>query len=87
MLALRAHFSASREVGPLIMDPDANLREQQELWTTARRPDGTLHSYDRYRLYDLRVALRDWLRSGGVAPDWDRYPKAAAAYTRWSTGR
>jgi hypothetical protein len=33
------------------MDPNANLKEQSEL-LAHRRADGSLSSYDRYRLYD-----------------------------------
>lgn len=68
------------------MDPNANLREQEEI-EAERRPDGTLHNYDRYRLHDLRVALRDWIRGGGFAPDWAQCPTAAASFQKWSGQR
>lgn len=67
------------------MDPNANLREQADLLADPHH--GSLHNYDRYRLHDLRIALRDWLQGGGFAPDWDRYPAAAANFKRWQGSR
>ena len=66
------------------MDPNANLAEQESILTAGLTPSGQLHNYDRYRLYDLRVALRDWFKGEGFAPDWDKYPIATAAYRRWA---
>lgn len=68
------------------MDPNANLKEQAEL-LQQRRPDGSLHSYDRYRLYDLRTALQEWIGKGGFEPTWSAYPDAAAAFRVWQDGR
>jgi len=67
------------------MDPNANLKEQHEL--LAKRADGPLHNYDRYRLHELRTALREWIAGGGFVPDWTRYPEAADNYGTWSGQR
>lgn len=72
-----------------MMDPNANLAEQDRI--LAKPPcasadplgHGLLSSYDRYRLYDLRVALRDWIAGRGFEPDWQAYPNAARYYQRW----
>jgi len=65
------------------MDPNANLQAQADALAN-RRADGTLHSYDRYALYDLRLSLRDWLRTQGAAPTWDTHAAAAAAFHHWN---
>ena len=65
------------------MDPDANLQAQAEALAN-RRADGTLHNYDRYALYNLREALRDWLDKGGFAPKWNTHPDATTAFHRWN---
>lgn len=62
------------------MDPNANLREQEELIVTRQRPDGTLHNYDRYELHDLREALTEWIARGGFEPDWSAAPNARKYY-------
>jgi len=61
------------------MDPNANLKRQQELL-----PEVRTNSYARYEMYELRVALRDWMSNGGIAPEWEKYPEATAAFQRWS---
>lgn len=61
------------------MDPDANLKRQQELLLETKNS-----SYARYEMYDLRVALREWLTKGGAEPKWDAHPQAAAAYRWWA---
>lgn len=48
------------------MDPDANLREQNEI--LARVRDGKLKRSDADRLDELRGALSAWLASGGFQP-------------------
>ena len=58
------------------MDPNANLREQDELLAATSR-------IDKQRRSELRRALQGWLASGGFAPDWKAYPKATAAYRAW----
>jgi hypothetical protein len=58
------------------MDPNANLLQQEAILTERLREDQTLHNYDRYELFDLRVALADWLSGGGFEPDWSQAPKA-----------
>lgn len=65
------------------MDMNANLARQQELLGEGY-PD---NSYARYEMYDLRVALREWLARGGAEPDWSAYPLAAEAYKKWSSSR
>lgn len=67
------------------MDPNANLREQDELTRQQDATGGKLHNYDRYRLYDLRVALRDWLKAGGFAPNWDKYPSGTLTFRKWAS--
>lgn len=62
------------------MDPNANVQEQERILTQQIRADGTLHNYDRYRLHDLCVALRDWLSRGGFEPDWSLAPNARKYY-------
>ena len=54
------------------MDPNANLREQEDILTQV----GPVDCYERARLKKLRIALREWLDNGGFAPIWDNYPKA-----------
>ena len=68
------------------MDPNANLDAQAQALAN-RREDGTLHSYDRYALYDLRCALRDWLCQGGAEPNWDRHPDAGETFLHWDQTR
>jgi hypothetical protein len=62
------------------MDPNANLAEQDQLLCAiqALRSD----TDDRRRLRDLREALTEWIADGGFAPQWDRYPVAAAYFLR-----
>lgn len=60
-----------------VMDPNANLRDQEALLQL-----GKLQSYQRDRLHELRVALRDWIRGGGFEPDWASCPKASSYYHR-----
>lgn len=66
------------------MDPNANLREQEDLqiqlWDEGKR-------IDYRRRTELRVALRDWLNHGGFAPDWEKYPQAARAFQQWVDGQ
>lgn len=57
------------------MDPNANLRDQEALLQLPK-----LQSYQRDRLHELRVALRDWIRRGGFEPDWANCPKASDYY-------
>lgn len=70
------------------MDPNANLREQEQLLAARHRPSGDLSQVpdarqaqaDHARLWDLRQALYDWIRDGGFEPDWAACPRAAAYY-------
>ena len=56
------------------MDPNANLREQDQLLTGKG---------DAARLRELRMALRVWLTDGGFEPDWAAYPRAARYYRQF----
>ncbi len=59
------------------MDPNANLREQDEIANIPllqRTPEQIL------RLNELRRDLFTWLRNGGFEPTWALYPRAARYY-------
>jgi hypothetical protein len=61
------------------MDPNANLREQEQLvasYAGRKLPD----RHDAARLRYLRKALRAWLTDGGFEPDWAANPRAARYY-------
>ncbi len=62
--------------GRRLMDPNANLREQ-EILITDRAARGRYLSGDAARLTELRQALYDWIHDGGFEPDWATYPNAA----------
>ena len=70
------------------MDPDANLREQEELLCEMAEyeADGTTHhpAYDNARdeLYELRKALSYWLGYRGFEPNWDAAPRARIHFGR-----
>ncbi len=70
------------------MDPNANLKDQHDLMTEiAEYRDTPYHpavANARKDLHDTRVALHEWLRRGGYAPQWDLYPTATLAYRRWA---
>lgn len=56
------------------MDPNANLREQEQILTVPvlqRTPAQVA------RLGELRRALTGWLRRGGFEPAWSMCPLAA----------
>lgn len=53
------------------MDPNANLREQEEILNTPAK------DRDRARLKELREALWGWLDGHGFEPTWHKWPKAA----------
>lgn len=59
------------------MDPDANLREQHELI------HATKTTATRARLYELRIALLDWMHRGGCEPAWADYDDATRLFKRW----
>jgi hypothetical protein len=52
------------------MDPNANLREQNDC-------------NDPARLRELRQELAGWLDVGGFAPDWQQCPLAAKGFKSW----
>lgn len=71
------------------MDPNANLREQEDILARSTRRDangtnhGTVPTRDDYRrLGELRQALYDWIRAGGFEPDWTLGPVARHYYGR-----
>lgn len=57
------------------MDPDANLREQEDLLNQRTRD-----AHDRARLKELREALWGWLHGHGFEPQWHKCPTAAKHY-------
>lgn len=68
------------------MDPDANLREQEELLKEMAEyeADNTTH-HPAYRnagvdLVIVRLDLKDWLAKGGFEPDWSLAPNARKYY-------
>lgn len=64
------------------MDPDANLREQEEILSRNAATVGRIDRADRDRLIELRQALYAWIRDGGFAPDWEQAPRARKFYGR-----
>ena len=62
------------------MDPNANLREQEEILINRARTGMTRAYSSRLRL--LREALAGWIRSGGFEPDWTLAPHARQYYGR-----
>ena len=68
------------------MDPNANLIEQEQIidrladYVVPQRQQE--EQADRAVLRGLRLALRDWLRDGGFAPEWTKAPRAAKYYGR-----
>jgi hypothetical protein len=62
------------------MDPDANLREQEEI---LRFPVLQRTSAQVMRLIELRRALLGWLKAGGAEPQWWRCPLASRHFNRW----
>ena len=62
------------------MDPNANLKEQSEILSEIKTYAAPEHrAILRARLKELRIALCQWLRNGGFAPEWKAFPKASAA--------
>lgn len=63
------------------MDPNANLREQEEILTEIDNLPTNRHRKGerrlRPRLIELRQALIRWLSDGGFEPDWTKAPKAS----------
>lgn len=60
------------------MDPNANLRSQEQLLLEieqARSPHARTRR--QVELIDLRQALYDWIRDGGFEPDWTACPRAS----------
>ena len=56
------------------MDPNANLREQEDILNETRGKGNA-------RLRELRAALRDWVGNGGFMPTcWPECPRSAKYY-------
>lgn len=67
------------------MDPNANLHEQDRILS---QPTGAYHDTESWhRLDELRHALYDWLKRGGFAPEWDRYPAVRSGFRQWMRRR
>lgn len=68
------------------MDPNANLRDQEELLQEIDEyDDNPGHPARHLAIDDLRAAragLSDWLARGGFEPDWSKAPNAAKYYRR-----
>lgn len=63
------------------MDPNANLKTQEELIECRRGYlAGEHRSMIQRELKELRLALLQWLRNGGFAPDWAACPKASGYF-------
>lgn len=67
------------------MDPNANLAEQESILDRGLTRGATYYYVDQSRLAELRRALCDWLRSGGFAPQWSKYPRGAESFQEWAT--
>ncbi|MCA1841069.1 MAG: hypothetical protein LC723_12225 [Actinobacteria bacterium] len=70
------------------MDPNANLKEQEELLQemSEYEADGA-ENHPAYKnaaddLGRYRAQLRRWLSNGGVEPDWSTCPNAAKHYNK-----
>lgn len=60
------------------MDPNANLKEQSEILSEIKTYAAPEHrAILRARLKELRIALSQWLRKGGFAPEWAAFPRAS----------
>ncbi len=62
------------------MDPEANLKMQDEVFATAVRENEIL---DIETLNELREELLSWIRRGGFSPAWANYPRAARDFSDW----
>ncbi len=70
-----------------MMDPNANLAEQDRI--IVRNTGGSFAPVmgDLDRLRELRKSLRVWLANGGFEPDWTAFPLAAQSFREDWTGR
>lgn len=64
------------------MDPNANLKEQEDLYVHWQRGGHRLHAAFRNRLIELQRALANWLRNGGFEPNWELAPNARKYYKK-----
>lgn len=72
------------------MDPNANLAQQEDVLQKMSALDasepGPFTNYERASLHDeligFRLALENWLRSGGFEPDWSKAPQARKYFQR-----
>jgi hypothetical protein len=65
-----------------MMDPDANLADQEWILREHAATVGRIPADDQQLLAELRAALSHWLQSGGFPPDWTKAPHAAKYYGR-----
>lgn len=72
---IMSEYDQDTREGGARMDPDANLREQENILSSSARG-----AEDRVRLKELREALWGWLRSHGFEPRWSECPKASKHY-------
>ena len=65
------------------MDPNANLAEQEAIYTDNAGIALTAWPADAIsRLFELRQALGDWIRNGGFEPDWSKAPQASPYFRK-----
>jgi hypothetical protein len=66
------------------MDPNANLRMQENLLADLNLPyvPASVRRTYRQELNALRAHLRTWLNGGGFEPDWSACPMAAKFFGR-----
>lgn len=64
------------------MDPDANLREQEQIINRRGATRGSVYYSDVARLDELRRALGEWLARGGFDPNWTYGPTASIYFER-----
>jgi hypothetical protein len=57
------------------MDPDAALKALNETVEAGKFDDANDHCNN----------LDIWLEKGGLAPKWERYPKATEYFQRWKS--
>jgi hypothetical protein len=69
---------------PKPMDPNANLRMQENLLADLNLPyvPASVRRTYRQELNALRAHLRTWLNGGGFEPDWSACPMAAKFFGR-----
>jgi len=66
------------------MDPNANLAEQDSIMRAANGRISHVPKADRPRLRELQTALWEWIRGGGFAPEWDRFPYGTTRFVTFT---